>query len=208
MKAVWIIGWVLYVGRACMGEGGDMKTTKDVMETNAVQKTAYAMFGAGCFWCTEAIFQRVSGVVKVESGYAGGHVKHPTYRDVCTGETGHAEVIRLTYDPDRVSYEALLDVFWRAHDPTTLNRQGADVGTQYRSAIFYFSEEQKVTAEKSKRALEAAGHHKSPIVTTLEKAGDFYPAEDYHRDYFNRNRTAPYCRMVIEPKLQKVGLGK
>ncbi len=185
-----------------------MKTTKDVMETNAVQKTAYAMFGAGCFWCTEAMFQRVSGVVKVESGYAGGHVKHPTYRDVCTGETGHAEVIRLTYDPDRVSYEALLDVFWRAHDPTTLNRQGADVGTQYRSAIFYFSEEQKVTAEKSKRALEAAGHHKSPIVTTLEKAGDFYPAEDYHRDYFNRNRTAPYCRMVIEPKLQKVGLGK
>lgn len=208
MKAVWIIGWVLCVGRVCMGEGGDMKTTKDVMETNAVQKTAYAMFGAGCFWCTEAIFQRVSGVVKVESGYAGGHVKHPTYRDVCTGETGHAEVIRLTYDPDRVSYEALLDVFWRAHDPTTLNRQGADVGTQYRSAIFYFSEEQKVTAEKSKRALEAAGHHKSPIVTTLEKAGDFYPAEDYHRDYFNRNRTAPYCRMVIEPKLQKVGLGK
>lgn len=208
MKAVWIIGWVLCVGRVCMGEGGDMKTTKDVMETNAVQKTAYAMFGAGCFWCTEAMFQRVSGVVKVESGYAGGHVKHPTYRDVCTGETGHAEVIRLTYDPDRVSYEALLDVFWRAHDPTTLNRQGADVGTQYRSAIFYFSEEQKVTAEKSKRALEAAGHHKSPIVTTLEKAGDFYPAEDYHRDYFNRNRTAPYCRMVIEPKLQKVGLGK
>ena len=185
-----------------------MKASKNMMETNTAQKTAYAMFGAGCFWCTEAVFQRAPGVIKVESGYAGGHVKNPTYRDVCTGETGHAEVIRVTYDPDKVSYDALLDVFWRVHDPTTLNRQGADIGTQYRSAIFYFSEEQMAAAEKSKKALGAAGHYQSPIVTTLEKAGDFYPAEDYHRDYFNRNRTAPYCRMVIEPKLQKVGVGK
>jgi len=185
-----------------------MKAPDNMTGTNMTQKTSYAMFGAGCFWCSEAVFQRVPGVIKVESGYAGGHVKNPTYRDVCTGETGHAEVVRVTYDPDKVKYEALLDVFWRSHDPTMLNRQGADVGTQYRSAIFYFSDSQKEMAEKSKKALESSGHYMSPIVTTLEEAGDFYPAEDYHQDYFNRNRSAPYCRMVIDPKLKKVNPGK
>lgn len=172
--------------------------------TNQQGTAAYAMFGAGCFWCSEAVFQRVPGVVKVESGYSGGQVKHPTYRDVCGGDTGHAEVIRLTYDPDKVTYEALLDVFWMSHDPTTLNRQGADVGTQYRSVIFYYSDSQKAIAEKSRKALEASGRYKSPVVTAIEPAGEFYPAEEYHQDYFNRNRAAPYCRMVIEPKLKKV----
>ncbi len=185
-----------------------MKATGTDGSTTSAMTTAYAMFGSGCFWCSEAVYQRGPGVIKVESGYAGGHVKNPSYREVCEGRTGHAEVIRVTYNPDGVGYEALLDLFWRSHDPTTLNRQGADVGTQYRSVVFYYSELQKEAAEKSKRALEASGHYPSPVVTVIEKAGVFYPAEDYHQDYFNRNRSAPYCRMVIEPKLKKVGLGK
>jgi peptide-methionine (S)-S-oxide reductase len=185
-----------------------MKMTRSDGSSTSVVKTAHAMFGSGCFWCSEAVYQRVPGVIKVESGYSGGHVKHPLYREVCEGSTGHAEVIRVTYHPEVVGYEVLLDLFWRAHDPTTLNRQGADVGTQYRSVIFYYSDAQKELAEKSKKALDESGQYQSPIVTAIEKAGDFYPAEDYHRDYYNRNRSAPYCRMVIEPKLKKVGVGK
>ena len=185
-----------------------MKAAGSVGSSNAAVNTAYAMFGSGCFWCSEAVFQRVYGVVKVESGYSGGHVKNPSYQDVCEGTTGHAEVVRVTYNPDVVGYEALLDLFWRAHDPTTLNRQGADIGTQYRSVIFCHSDSQKEMADKSKKALDASGRYKSPIVTTIEMAGEFYPAEDYNQDYFNRNRSAPYCRMVIEPKLKKVDSGK
>lgn len=182
-------------------------TVADGSSTSAVKKV-YAMFGSGCFWCSEAVYQRVPGVIKVESGYSGGRVKNPLYREVCEGGTGHAEVVRVTYNPDLVGYEVLLNVFWRAHDPTTLNRQGADVGTQYRSVIFYYSDVQKELAEASKKVLDESGHYQSPIVTAIEKVGDFYPAEDYHQDYFNRNRSAPYCRMVIEPKLKKVGVGK
>ena len=209
MKKIISTGLVLLVSCGlCPGEENTVKLTGNAVLSNAVVKTAYAMFGAGCFWCSEAVFQRAPGVVKVESGYAGGHVKNPSYRDVCEGGTGHAEVIRVTYNPDVVGYEALLDLFWKAHDPTTLNRQGADVGTQYRSVIFYYSDTQKAVAEKSGKALDASGQYKSAVVTTLEKAGEFYPAEDYHQDYFNRNRLAPYCRMVIEPKLKKVGVGK
>lgn len=163
-----------------------------------------AVLGAGCFWCVEAVFQRLDGVVSVMPGYAGGDKPNPTYEEVCGGRTGHAEVARVEFDPERISYQRLLDVFWRAHDPTTLNRQGADVGTQYRSAIFYADGAQRAAAEASKQAAQSefGGH----IVTEIVPLDAFYPAEDYHRDYYNRNRQAPYCRAVIAPKLRKLGL--
>ncbi|MGB0744685.1 MAG: peptide-methionine (S)-S-oxide reductase MsrA [Opitutales bacterium] len=163
-----------------------------------------ATFGAGCFWCVEAVFENLDGVKAVESGYMGGTVKNPTYREVTTGRTGHAEVTRIYFDPKIISYETLLDWLWRSHDPTTLNRQGADVGTQYRSAIFYHSEAQKETAEASKKA--AQSNFSSPIVTEITPASEFYMAEDYHQDYYRLNKTAPYCQMVIAPKLKKLDL--
>lgn len=161
--------------------------------------------GAGCFWCTEAIFQQIPGVLFVTSGYTGGTVKNPTYEQVCTGETGHAEALRIVYDPKKTSLEKILQVFWEAHDPTSLNRQGADSGTQYRSAIFYYTDEQRKVAEKAKT--EAAKEFSKPIVTEITKAGEFYPAENYHQDYYrlNKNRN-PYCHAVISPKLKKLGL--
>lgn len=171
--------------------------------TNAV-----AMFGAGCFWCTEAVFQRIPGVLSVQSGYAGGGAKRPSYEQVSTGETGHAEVIRLVYDPTRVPYERLLDTFWAMHDPTTLNRQGADVGSQYRSVIYTFTPEQQRAAVAAKDALNASGRFERPIVTEILPAPEFYPAEPYHNNYFNLNRQAPYCRFVIAPKLEKLKLGE
>lgn len=170
--------------------------------TDTIQ-TEQAIFGAGCFWCVEAVFQRVPGVVKVESGYSGGSIKNPTYREVCSGLTGHAEVCKLTYNPAQVSFETLLAVFWQTHDPTTLNRQGADVGTQYRSAIFYTSEKQKELAEKYKAELSASGAFKDPIVTEISPLANYYPAEDYHQDYYNQNSSQPYCQFVIAPKLEK-----
>ena len=162
-----------------------------------------ATFGSGCFWCTEAIFQQVEGVIKAESGYAGGKVKNPTYKKVCSGLTGHAEVIQITYDPSKVSFEELLEFFWKSHDPTTLNKQGADVGTQYRSAIFYHSEEQKKLAEAYKNKLDASGAFDKPIVTEISPFTEFYKAEDYHQNYYNLNGNAPYCSYVIQPKLEK-----
>ena len=160
---------------------------------------------AGCFWCTEAIFQRIPGVIAVKSGYMGGTAKNPTYEQVCTGTTGHAESLRIYFDPKKIGLDKILDVFWEAHDPTTLNRQGADAGTQYRSAIFYYTDEQKAIAEKSKAT--ATKDFPSPIVTEITKASTFYPAEGYHQDYFNLNKNRnPYCRAVISPKLHKLGL--
>jgi peptide-methionine (S)-S-oxide reductase len=166
--------------------------------------TEKATFATGCFWCSEAVFQRVAGVVSVRSGFTGGKTDRPTYEDVCTGETGHAEAIEVTYDPSRVSYEALVDWFWRMHDPTTLNRQGADVGTQYRSAIFWHTEAQRDAAEKSKE--EAQASFAGPIVTQITKAGPFFEAEKSHQGYYDRNKTAGYCRVVIAPKLHKLNL--
>lgn len=163
--------------------------------------TETATFGGGCFWCMEAEFQRVPGVISVTSGFAGGHTPNPTYEDVCTGQTGHAEVTQIVFDPQKVSYEKLLDYFWDAHDPTTLNRQGADVGTQYRSIILYNNEAQKLAAEKSKA--EAQKNFKDPIVTQIVPLTKFYKAEDYHQDYYNNNSNAPYCQVVIRPKLHK-----
>jgi peptide-methionine (S)-S-oxide reductase len=161
--------------------------------------------GAGCFWCTEAIFQQVPGVLFVTSGYMGGTTVRPTYKQVCTGDTGHAEVSRIVFDPKKTSLEKILAVFWEAHDPTSLNRQGDDRGTQYRSAIFYNTEEQRLIAEKCKTA--AAKEYSKPIVTQITKAGEFYPAEDYHQNYYQLNKDInPYCTLVISPKLKKLGL--
>lgn len=162
-----------------------------------------ATFGSGCFWCSEAIFQNVDGVVRVESGYSGGNVKNPTYKEVCSGLTGHAEVIQLTFDPDKVSYDELLEIFWQTHDPTTLNQQGADVGTQYRSVIFYHSDDQRKKAEYYKARLEQEGAFDKPVVTEIVPASPFYKAEDYHQNYYNLNNNAPYCTYVIKPKLEK-----
>ncbi|WP_081436869.1 peptide-methionine (S)-S-oxide reductase MsrA [Pedobacter heparinus] len=167
-------------------------------------KLQKATFGMGCFWCSEALFQRLNGVVSVRSGYEGGQVPNPSYEDVCSGTTGHAEVIELTYDPLKIKYDELLEVFWKSHDPTTLNRQGADIGTQYRSVVFYHNDEQKQTAEKYKKELNASNAYGKPVVTAIEKAAPFYKAENYHQDYFNKNGSQPYCRMVILPKLEKL----
>ncbi len=171
-------------------------TTKDGLET--------ATFGAGCFWCVEAVFQQLEGVKTVVSGYTGGKVENPTYRQISTGSTGHAEAIQLTYDPQVVSFPELLEVFWQTHDPTTLNRQGADVGTQYRSAVFYHTPEQKELAEKYKKELDASGAFNNPIVTEISPMGKFYKAEDYHQNYYNLNSSQPYCSYVITPKLEKL----
>ncbi|WP_117883379.1 peptide-methionine (S)-S-oxide reductase MsrA [Aureibaculum luteum] len=162
-----------------------------------------ATFGNGCFWCTEAIFQQLEGVSKVESAYAGGEVKNPSYKEVSSGSTGHAEVLRVVFDPKVISYTELLEVFFSTHDPTTLNRQGADVGTQYRSAIFYHNEEQKKTAEAMIEALEEENIFDDPIVTEITALNNYYPAEDYHQNYYNNNKTQGYCRAVINPKLEK-----
>lgn len=165
--------------------------------------TDTATFGNGCFWCTEAIFQQLEGVLKVESGYSGGHVENPTYKEVCEGTTGHAEAIQIVYDPSRISFDELLEVFWQTHDPTTLNRQGNDVGTQYRSVVFYHNKEQQEKAEEYKQKLDEAKAFNAPIVTEISPFQKFYVAENYHQDYYNLNGSQPYCYYVIRPKLDK-----
>lgn len=163
-----------------------------------------ATFGAGCFWCVEALFQTIEGVETVISGYSGGDVANPAYEEVCSGTTGHAEVCQITYDPSKITYKELLKVFWEVHDPTTLNRQGADVGTQYRSVIFYHTEEQKSLAEAYKKELDESGTWKDPIVTEISPFKNFYRAEGYHQDYYNQNADKPYSAFVIKPKLKKL----
>ncbi|RPI18118.1 MAG: peptide-methionine (S)-S-oxide reductase [Ignavibacteriae bacterium] len=176
--------------------------TKTQKDTIMPEKLDTAVFGAGCFWCVEAIFQRLKGVYSVESGYAGGNVPNPSYELVCTGTTGHAEVARITYDPAVISFEEILEVFWTTHDPTTLNRQGADVGTQYRSVIFYQNEEQKKSSERSK--IEVASKlWDDPVVTEISPLTNFYKAEDYHQNYYNNNPNQGYCLAVINPKVTK-----
>ena len=171
--------------------------------TNApAAPTQFATFGGGCFWCIEAVFEKFDGVKAVVSGYAGGHLDNPTYKQVCNGDTGHAEVVQIEFDPAKISYETLLEIFWEAHDPTTKNQQGADVGPQYRSIILYHGDTQRAAAEKSKAA--AAAHFTHPMVTELVPLKKFYPAEDHHQDYFRKNPHAPYCVIVISPKLQKL----
>jgi peptide-methionine (S)-S-oxide reductase len=167
-------------------------------------KTETATFANGCFWCTEAIFEQLDGVLSATSGYTGGQTKNPTYKEVCTGNTGHAECLQIVYDPAKISFDELLEVFWETHDPTTLNRQGGDVGTQYRSGIFYHSEEQKQKAEKYKAELDKSGAFDNPIVTEITAFSKFYPAENYHQEYFENNENNnPYCKVVIRPKVDK-----
>jgi peptide-methionine (S)-S-oxide reductase len=169
-----------------------------------MNETKLATLGGGCFWCLEAVYTRTDGVTSVTSGYAGGSTENPTYEQVCSGATGHAEVVQIEYDPEVISYRKILDLFWRSHDPTTLNRQGADVGTQYRSIILYHDEEQKKEAEQSLKAAQT--DYNSPIVTHIEPLQHFYPAEEYHQDYYAKNPTRGYCVMVIRPKLKKLGI--
>ena len=171
------------------------KLTNEGMDT--------ATFANGCFWCTEAVFQDLNGVEKVTSGYTGGTVKNPAYREVCTGATGHAECLQIVYDPKIISFEELLEVFWKTHDPTTLNKQGNDEGTQYRSGVFYHSEKQKELAEKDKKELNASGAYNKTVVTEITPFQVFYPAEDYHQQYFNLHGSEPYCNYVIQPKVEK-----
>jgi peptide-methionine (S)-S-oxide reductase len=172
------------------------------METHTAGKTELATLGGGCFWCVEAVFEKRDGVKSVTSGYAGGQTDKPTYKAVCSGATGHAEVVQIEFDPEKISYERLLEIFWQAHDPTTLNRQGADAGTQYRSIILHHNAAQKEAAEKSKQT--AQWQFTEPIVTQIAPLTKFFPAEDYHQDYFRRNPQAPYCAVVIRPKLEKL----
>ena len=166
-------------------------------------KTDTVTFGTGCFWCTEAIFQDVEGVLSIESGYSGGHIDNPTYEQVGTGATGHAECLNIIYDPAKVTYDELLEIFWQTHDPTTLNRQGNDIGPQYRSVIFYRNQLQKDVAEKYKKELHKSGAFSKPVVTTLEPFTKFYKAENYHQNYYNENGSQPYCQFVIRPKVEK-----
>lgn len=196
-----------------LGCNSNTKNNLSTAEVNALAKIEAKMmdqnnyqvatFAAGCFWCTEAVFQRLKGVVKVESGYSGGSVPNPTYEAVCTGQTGHAECTQITYDPKIISYTQLLEVFWKTHDPTTLNRQGNDTGTQYRSAIFYHDDEQKQLAEKYKHELDLAKIWEDQIVTEISPLKKFYKAEDYHQNYYNQNGNQPYCSFVITPKIEK-----
>ena len=163
-----------------------------------------ATFGAGCFWCVEAVFERLDGVIDVVPGYSGGHKKNPTYREICTETTGHAEVAQITFDPKIITFNDLLNMFWKSHDPTTKNRQGNDVGTQYRSAIFYHDNKQKSIAEDSKNMVDNSNIFLNPIVTEINKLDKFWTAEDYHNNYYNNNMNQPYCRVVIKPKLDKL----
>ncbi|TNE79358.1 MAG: peptide-methionine (S)-S-oxide reductase [Bacteroidetes bacterium] len=179
----------------------DSTNEMQIMDTSHLDT---ATFGAGCFWCVEAVFQDLNGVYKVVSGYSGGKIKNPTYREVCSGLTGHAEVIQIHYDSNIISFEELLEVFWETHDPTTLNRQGADEGTQYRSAVFYHSDEQRRLAESYKQKLNDAQAFPNPVVTEITAFDAFYPAEEYHQDYYNNNQEYGYCRIVIKPKIDKV----
>ncbi len=177
-------------------------TAKEMTQTS-ITTIDTATFGAGCFWCVEAVFQRLNGVLSIESGYSGGNIKNPAYREVCMGTTGHAEVCRITYDNTKVSFDELLEVFWKTHDPTTLNQQGNDIGTQYRSVVFYHNDEQKKLAEKYKEEINKSGAYPKPIVTEISPLINYYKAEDYHQNYYNQNGNEGYCRYVIQPKVEK-----
>ena len=200
-KVLFLLSVAFYFQSSC--------SQQDLHEKNKANMTAMpsqidtATFGAGCYWCVEAIFQRLNGVISVESGFSGGHIKNPTYREVCTGTTGHAEVCRIQYDPQVIGYDELLEVFWKTHDPTTLNRQGNDAGTQYRSVIFYHNEQQKILASEYKDKLEKAGIWNDPIVTEIVPFEAFYKAKNDHQNYYNQNTSQPYCTFVITPKIEK-----
>lgn len=193
---------LFFFGSSC-GQRNNQTSVNAMSNQPIPEGSQLATFGSGCFWCTEAIFLDVKGVLKVQSGYSGGTVKNPTYKQVCTGTTGHAEVIQLTYDPSVITYDELLEIFWHTHDPTTLNRQGNDVGTQYRSVIFFHNDEQKERATYYKQKLNEEKVYDNPVVTEITPFETFYVAEDYHQNYYALNTNAPYCTFVIQPKLEK-----
>lgn len=186
---------------ACSAPANEQNEEKKM--TNMSENYNKATFGSGCFWCTEAVFEAVKGVKSVVSGYAGGDISNPTYREVCSGRTGHAEVVQITYNPEIITYAELLEIFWKTHDPTTLNRQGADVGTQYRSVIFYHNDEQKEIAKDLKKKLDDSGAWDNEIVTEISPMSAFYKAEDYHQNYYDKNPYESYCQFVIGPKIDK-----
>ena len=192
---------------AACGPAQDGHAKKDKNETSKIEfsgKTDTAILAGGCFWCVEAVFLELKGVKTVKAGYMGGQTENPTYKQICTGRTGHAEVIQIEFDPDVVSFDVLLQVFWKTHDPTTLNRQGNDVGTQYRSAVFYHNDSQKEKATSYKKKLNEVSAYPDPIVTEITAASKFYVAEDYHQNYFKNNPNQPYCRALIPPKIEKL----
>ena len=199
MKSFIIIICSLY-GQFCLAQAKPIIKSKTMTEKATLET---ATFGTGCFWCTEAVFQQLEGVSEVTSGYSGGTVESPTYKQVCTGTTGHAECLKIVYDPSKISFDELLEVFWQVHDPTTLNRQGNDIGTQYRSVVFYHDAIQKSKVEKYATALDKSGAFANPIVTKLEPFVKFYPAENYHQNYFKLNGSESYCQFVIKPKVEK-----
>jgi peptide-methionine (S)-S-oxide reductase len=199
---IFVINSILIIYNTSYSQKIKQNEMGNMNETNNAD-LEIATFGAGCFWCTEAVYERLNGVEKVISGYSGGHVKNPSYKEVCTGTTGHAEVTQIYFNPEIISYEELLDVFWQTHDPTTLDRQGNDIGTQYRSVIFYSNEKQKKTAEESKRNIDMSGTFKDRVVTEISPLINFYEAEGYHQDYFKNNPNQPYCSVVIAPKIKK-----
>lgn len=202
-KAIHLILASLFFLTAC----GQQKSKKQLPSTpiskSKSMHTEIITLGNGCFWCTEAIFQQVKGVTKVTSGYSGGHVENPTYEEVCEKTTGHAEVLQVEFDTTQVTIDEILEIFWQTHDPTTLNRQGNDVGPQYRSVVFYHNDHQKERAEFFKKKLDESGAFGNPIVTAIEPHTNFYVAENYHQDYYNKNGNQPYCYFVIRPKLEK-----
>jgi peptide-methionine (S)-S-oxide reductase len=191
-----------FFGSSC-GQRNNQTSVNAMSNQPIPEGSQLATFGSGCFWCTEAIFLDVKGVLKVQSGYSGGTVPNPTYKQVCTGTTGHAEVVQITYDPSVITYDELLEIFWHTHDPTTLNRQGNDVGTQYRSVIFYHNEDQRKRAEYYKQKLNEERVYDNPVVTEIVPFKAFYVAEDYHQNYYALNSNAPYCTFVIQPKVEK-----
>ena len=211
MLKILFVSAVSFLGlSSCAQKDNSAKIKKDnkVMSSSTANTSTplsmdTATFGTGCFWCTEAIFQQLEGVEKVTSGYSGGTVANPTYEQVTSKTTGHAECLNIMYDPAKISFDELLEIFWQVHDPTTLNRQGADVGTQYRSVVFYHNEEQKAKTGKYKAELDKSGAFNNPIVTSLEPFTVFYPADDYHQNYYNNNSGQGYCQFVIRPKLEK-----
>ncbi len=194
--------FIVLMQLSCAQNNHELKPNlQDNMTTDSKLDTA--TFGAGCFWCVEAVFQQLRGVHTVESGYSGGHTRNPTYKEVCTGTTGHAEVCQITYDPSVISFAELLEVYWQTHDPTTLNQQGGDIGTQYRSVIFYHRRDQQLLAEEMKSKLDAAKIWKDPLVTEIVPFAEFFKAEAYHQEYYFQNSSQPYCSVVITPKLEK-----
>jgi peptide-methionine (S)-S-oxide reductase len=204
MKGIFLAILIPLIGQCTMPHSQNQRLT-DMAPTNSLNKvTDTATFGAGCFWCTEAVFSQLEGVISVMPGYSGGKTRNPSYREVCSGLTGHAEVAQIVFDPSKISFEELLEVFWEVHDPTSLNRQGADQGSQYRSVIFYRNEGQRIAASLQKEKLDKSGIFDEPIVTEISPATAFFPAEDYHNDYYYNNMSAPYCQVVIAPKVEKV----